>query len=257
MYAESMQLSPRWAAEFRGFWDLPGGLRVRRADARRSPSNTPNPAAPPRAIRRRVPARCRTGRGTGRLPAARHQPRRGPLARGHDARGTLRRAAHRVPRCARSSRATRTPTASTSGSRCCRSRVAWADPIVLPFGEAPEHRRNHRRRTSCAATAATTSATGDHNWKLHARSACATATRRSARSTRAWRTATPTGRSCASTSAPAAPGCSRSRPSPPGYPVVHDFLPDLEGFYHAWLGREVPDANGSSVQTGARPPRRR
>jgi acetone carboxylase gamma subunit len=27
---------------------------------------------------------------------------------------------------------------------------------------------------------------------------------------------------------------------PPGYPVVHDFLPDLETFYKEWLGREVP-----------------
>jgi acetone carboxylase, gamma subunit len=27
---------------------------------------------------------------------------------------------------------------------------------------------------------------------------------------------------------------------PPGYPPVHDFLPDLEGFYRDWLGREVP-----------------
>ena len=27
---------------------------------------------------------------------------------------------------------------------------------------------------------------------------------------------------------------------PPGYPVIHDFLPDLEGFYGEWLGREVP-----------------
>jgi acetone carboxylase gamma subunit len=26
----------------------------------------------------------------------------------------------------------------------------------------------------------------------------------------------------------------------PGYPVVHDFLPDLEGFYSEWLGRELP-----------------
>jgi acetone carboxylase gamma subunit len=25
-----------------------------------------------------------------------------------------------------------------------------------------------------------------------------------------------------------------------GYPVVHEFLPDLEGFYSAWLGRELP-----------------
>jgi acetone carboxylase, gamma subunit len=27
---------------------------------------------------------------------------------------------------------------------------------------------------------------------------------------------------------------------PPGYPPVHDFLPDLEGFYKDWLGRELP-----------------
>jgi acetone carboxylase gamma subunit len=27
---------------------------------------------------------------------------------------------------------------------------------------------------------------------------------------------------------------------PPGYPVVHDFLPDLEGFYSEWLERELP-----------------
>ena len=28
----------------------------------------------------------------------------------------------------------------------------------------------------------------------------------------------------------------------PGYPVLHDFVPDLEGFYGEWLGREVPRA---------------
>ena len=27
---------------------------------------------------------------------------------------------------------------------------------------------------------------------------------------------------------------------PPGYPPVHDFVPDLEGFYKEWLGRELP-----------------
>jgi acetone carboxylase, gamma subunit len=27
---------------------------------------------------------------------------------------------------------------------------------------------------------------------------------------------------------------------PPGYPVVHDFVPDLEGFYQHWLERELP-----------------
>jgi acetone carboxylase gamma subunit len=27
---------------------------------------------------------------------------------------------------------------------------------------------------------------------------------------------------------------------PPGYPVLHEYLPDLEVFYCGWLGREVP-----------------
>jgi acetone carboxylase gamma subunit len=27
---------------------------------------------------------------------------------------------------------------------------------------------------------------------------------------------------------------------PPGYPLVHDFVPDLEGFYEGWLGRPLP-----------------
>lgn len=27
---------------------------------------------------------------------------------------------------------------------------------------------------------------------------------------------------------------------PTGYPVIHDFVPDLEGFYREWLGRELP-----------------
>jgi acetone carboxylase gamma subunit len=27
---------------------------------------------------------------------------------------------------------------------------------------------------------------------------------------------------------------------PPGYPPVHDFVPDLEGFYADWLGRPLP-----------------
>lgn len=28
--------------------------------------------------------------------------------------------------------------------------------------------------------------------------------------------------------------------TPPGFPLVHDFLPDIGGFCPGWLGREVP-----------------
>ncbi|HTX10571.1 MAG TPA: acetone carboxylase subunit gamma [Solirubrobacteraceae bacterium] len=27
---------------------------------------------------------------------------------------------------------------------------------------------------------------------------------------------------------------------PPGYPIVHDFVPDIDGFYEEWLGRRPP-----------------
>jgi acetone carboxylase gamma subunit len=39
------------------------------------------------------------------------------------------------------------------------------------------------------------------------------------------------------------PSCARQLETeavPPGYPVVHEFLPDIEGFYRGWLGRELP-----------------
>jgi acetone carboxylase gamma subunit len=39
------------------------------------------------------------------------------------------------------------------------------------------------------------------------------------------------------------PSCARQLETealPPGHPVVHEFLPDIEGFYRGWLGREVP-----------------
>ena len=39
------------------------------------------------------------------------------------------------------------------------------------------------------------------------------------------------------------PSCARQlevEAIPPGYPVVHDFLPDIAGFYRGWLGRALP-----------------
>jgi acetone carboxylase, gamma subunit len=39
------------------------------------------------------------------------------------------------------------------------------------------------------------------------------------------------------------PACARQlevEGLPPCYPVVHEFLPDVEGFYRGWLGRDMP-----------------
>jgi acetone carboxylase gamma subunit len=40
------------------------------------------------------------------------------------------------------------------------------------------------------------------------------------------------------------PGCAtllEVEACPPGYPIVHEFEPDLDGFYREWLGRPLPD----------------
>ncbi|SRR5690606_4923214 len=45
------------------------------------------------------------------------------------------------------------------------------------------------------------------------------------------------------------PGCGtllEVEAAPPGFPIVFDFLPDLETFYRDWLGRPLPDAGGGT-----------
>ena len=54
------------------------------------------------------------------------------------------------------------------------------------------------------------------------------------------RARTPTGRSCASSTARRAPASSRPRRCRRATRCVHEFLPDIEGFYRGWLGREIP-----------------
>ena len=76
MYAESMRLSPRWAAEYRGFWDLPEDFDYDVATPTVAVAARRAGQARPRRRRRRVPRRIG--------PAA----RRGRRAR-RDAAGTL------------------------------------------------------------------------------------------------------------------------------------------------------------------------
>ena len=66
MYAESMQLSPRWAAEYRGFWDLPEDFDFDVADPDASPIE--HAAARARSPRRSPPTRS--------SPPSRGRPRK-------------------------------------------------------------------------------------------------------------------------------------------------------------------------------------
>ena len=123
-----------------------------------------------------------------------------------------------------------------------QERVAWDDPIVLPFGEhlyvVAKPGGSYVVKCDCGREFC------EHteNWKLEA----LINVRDSEAELREIYPAKMHGD-------PAwnhlreyfCPGCRtllEVEAVPPGYPVIHDFVPDLEGFYAGWLGRELPRA---------------
>jgi len=233
MYAESMKLSPRWAAELRGFWDLDEDFDF---DA-----ETPTVAA----------ARSAPGKVTPEQSArqfldssevAKVEP---PVASGRaleqETLGDM--LDEKLPR--------RTVKAIQSGYKdpdrfdkwlaVLQERAEWDDPIVLPAGEG----LNIVRRSSDGELVTRCDCGHDfcgydENWKMEA--------------VVHVRDDDESMREIYPKMGHAAPGwmelrefycpdCARQlevEAVAPGYPVVHEFLPDVEGFYDGWLGRELP-----------------
>ena len=215
-----------------------GGLRLRRRRRRPLP---PDLAAAPgqgHAPRSRPPSSSPAPRSPG---SSRRALAGKPLE--PETLAALSTSGSRAARSRTSSPATRTPTGSRSGSRLLQGRVDWDDPIVLPLGEALNVvRRRSDGELVIRSDAGHDFCRFDGNWKMHAPVFVRDTRRAPARGlSRGWRTATRSGWSCASSTARSRAGCSRSRRSRHGYPVVHDFLPDIEGFYRGWLGRELPE----------------
>jgi acetone carboxylase gamma subunit len=136
-----------------------------------------------------------------------------------------------------------------------QERVEWSDPIVLPFGEhlyivkktAPPDRRPGVASAEGSSPSYVVKCDCGHefceydrNWKLEA----LINVRETDEELREIYPEMMSGDArwnhlreyfC--------PGCKtllEVEAVPPGYPVVHDFLPDLEGFYREWLGRPLP-----------------
>ena len=123
-----------------------------------------------------------------------------------------------------------------------QARVDYDDPIVLPLRRGAEHRQarsdgEYVIRTDAGADLCR----WDENWKMHAviyvrdseRVDCA-------RSTRSSATPTPSGWSCASSTARSRGHLLEVEALPPGYPVVHEFLPDLQGLLRGLAGEGDP-----------------
>ena len=120
-----------------------------------------------------------------------------------------------------------------------QERVPWDDPIVLPIGE-------HLFIASTAAGMKTKCECGhvfgphDRNWKLEA----LINVRRDPQS---LAQIYPHSDCCDGDWMELrefiCPGCAtllEVEACAPGFPIVHDFEPDLEAFYNDWLGRPVP-----------------
>jgi acetone carboxylase, gamma subunit len=126
--------------------------------------------------------------------------------------------------------------------RLLQERVPWDDPIVLPFGEHLLIVAKGGGRYVVKCDCGHEFCAHEENWKLEAlinvrdtEDALREVYPNKMHGDPAWNVLREY----------FCPGCKallEVEAVPPGYPVVHDFVPDLEGFYEEWLGRPLPEA---------------
>jgi N-methylhydantoinase B/oxoprolinase/acetone carboxylase alpha subunit/acetone carboxylase gamma subunit len=235
MYAESMRLEPRWAAEFRGFWDLPEDFDF-------------DVITPTVVVARAAPGRVTPAESVAEFLAQSevHMPADQvdvPVASEMTVEllGDLldeklsRRAVHDIQS------GHKDPDRFDKWLQVVQARVSYPDPIVLPFGEG----LNIVRRRSDGALVIRTDAGADlcawnENWKMHV----PMFVRDTDESYREIypKLAHPEGdwMELREYYCPVSGHLLETEAVPPGYPVMHEYLPDIEGFYRGWLGREVP-----------------
>ena len=233
MLAESMKLSPRWAAEYRGFWDLPedfefDGVETPTIDvARVEPGKTtPEEAVEEFLAASEVSGGTEAAGAAGELESATLEA----LADGRLPRDEVRRIQSGFKDSDRFDK----------WVALLQARVGYDDTIVLPAGEG----MNIVRRASDGELVIRCDCghdlcRHDRNWKLDAAvfvrdtvEAMREVFPKLAHADPEWMELREL----------YCPSCARQLEvecSPPGYPLVHD-LPDVEGFYRGWLGRELP-----------------
>jgi N-methylhydantoinase B/oxoprolinase/acetone carboxylase alpha subunit/acetone carboxylase gamma subunit len=232
--AESMKLSPRWAAEFRGFWDLPEDFELEGAET------------PTLAIEHAAPGRVTPEAAADEYLAAAHAFTPAAPAipvTGHMNETTLGMLLdEKLPRrdVKDIQSGYKDPDRFDLWLRALQDRVGYSDPIVLPVGEGLNVVRPASGELAIRCDCGHDFCAPDRNWKMHA----AIFVRDDEASLRELY---PKMAHCdpdwMHLREYVCPSCARLlevEAVPPGYPVVFDFLPDIEGFYRGWLGRQVP-----------------
>jgi N-methylhydantoinase B/acetone carboxylase alpha subunit len=235
MLAESMRLSARWAAEYRGFWDLPEDFEFEAhtptvVAERSEPGKLSPEAAADAFLARSDPHGAHEGvpAGTG-----------GNLDEEMLASLLDERLTRREVKDIQS--AYKDADRFDKWLAVLQSRVSYEDPIVMPAGEGLNIVRRAVDdalvyRCDCGHDLGP----HDRNWKLHALVHVRESEEAMLEVYPQMGGPDPRLQQIREY---LCPSCGRQlevEALPPGYPVVHDFLPDIEGFYRGWLGRGFP-----------------
>jgi N-methylhydantoinase B/oxoprolinase/acetone carboxylase alpha subunit/acetone carboxylase gamma subunit len=234
MYAESMKLSPRWAAEFRGFWDLPEDFEF--ADAATPTIPHVERAAPGKV----TPAEAAAEFLAGSAPVGGGEQVGTGGALEADTLAAL--ADERLSR-----REVKTIQSSYKDAdrfdkwlAVLQERVPYEEPIVLPAGESLNITRSAGGDLVIRCDCGHEFCSYEENWKMHASIHVRDSVEAMREVFPKMAHADPEWMELREFHCPACARQLEVECSPPGYPVVHEFLPDVEGFYRGWLGREVP-----------------
>jgi N-methylhydantoinase B/oxoprolinase/acetone carboxylase alpha subunit/acetone carboxylase gamma subunit len=233
MLAESMKLSPRWAAEYRGFWDLPEDFEL--ADA-------PTPTID---IEHAEPGRVTPEEAADAFLAASEVS--GGIASvgaGGSLGGETLEALHDEKLSRKEVKdlqsSFKDPDRFDKWVALLGQRVSYQEEIVLPMGEGLNAVRSSDGALTVRCDCGHDFCGPERNWKMEAVvyvrdtvEAMREVYPKMAHADPEWMELR---EFCC-------PSCARQlevEAAPPGYPVVHEFLPDIEGFYRGWLGREAP-----------------
>jgi N-methylhydantoinase B/oxoprolinase/acetone carboxylase alpha subunit/acetone carboxylase gamma subunit len=233
-YEESMKLSPRWAAEFRGFWDLPEDFGF----------GVATPTLP--ADLAMKPGKVTPAESAAEFLASSHvasiEPAK-PVGK------TLERETLEAMLDERLSRREvkeiqsgyKDPDRFDKWLSILQDRVDWNDPIVLPLGEALYVvRRLSDGELVIRSEAGHDFCRFDENWKMHAAVFVRDSDDLLGEVYPKMAHCDPEWMELREFYCPRSGRLLEVEAVTSGYPVVHDFLPDVEGFYGGWLGRELP-----------------
>jgi len=235
MYAESMRLGPEYAAEFRGFWDLPDDFDFDAVTPTVvAQSSQPGKVTPAESAQTYLEgAEAFLPEDHQDVPVASMMT---PELLADLADEKLsRRAVHDIQS------GHKDPDRFDKWVALLQGRVGYDDSIVLPFGEGLNIvRRKEDGELVIRTDAGHDFCRWDENWKMHA----PMFVRDNDETYREIypELSHPDGEwmELREYYCPISGHLLETEAVPPGYPVVHEYLPDIEGFYRGWLGRNVP-----------------